>query len=103
MTEIGLEALAREVSQRDERLLMPTSVFEQVALDLGIPAAVAMIVAEASEDLSGGVPLLGRGDLVVDQDLVDDRLDRPQEWGEPIPGRRDGGRLGLFEDLADGV
>jgi hypothetical protein len=42
-------------------------------------------------------------ELVVDQDLIDDRRDRPQEWGEPIPGRRDGIRLGLLEDLADGV
>ena len=49
------------------------------------------------------MPLLGRGGLVVDQDLVDDRLDRTQEWSESIPGRRKGIRLGLLEDLADRV
>ena len=103
VSEIGLEALAGEVPQRDERFLVPTSVFEQVALHLGIPAAVAVFVAEASEDLGGGMPLLGRSVLVVDQDLVDDRLDRPQERSEPIPGRSDGVRLGMLEDIPDGV
>ena len=60
VSEIGFEALAREMSQRDERFLMPTSVLAQIALHLGIAAAVAVLVAEATEDLRGGVPLLGR-------------------------------------------
>ena len=82
---------------------MPTSVLTQIALHLSVAAAVAVFVAEASEDLSSGVPLFGRSILVVAEDLVDDRLDGSQERGEPIPGRRDRVRLGLVEDLADGV
>ena len=61
---------------------MATSMLEQVALYLGIAATVAMLIAEASEDLGGGVPLLGWGGLVVDEDLVDDRLDGPQQRRE---------------------
>ena len=104
VAEIGLEALAREMAQGDERLLMPPSVLADVALDLGIPAGVAVLVAEAPEDLGGGVPLLGRCGLVVDEDLVDDRLDRPQR-AEPnrslVDGRGIG--LGMLEDMPDGL
>ena len=85
VSEIGFETLAREMSQRDERFLMPASVLPQIALHLGVPAAVVVLVAESPEELGGGVPLLGRGGLVVDQDLVDDRLDRPQQRSESIP------------------
>ena len=80
VAEIGLEALAREMSQGDEGLLMPPPMLAHVALHLGIPAAVAVLVAKASEDLSGGVPLLGRCGLVVDEDLVDDRLEPARAW-----------------------
>ncbi len=44
---------------------MPASMFEQIALHLGISAAVSLFVAETSEDLGGGMALLGRGGLVV--------------------------------------
>ena len=93
VSEIGLEALAREVPQRDERFLMPTSVFEQVALDLGIPAVVAVFVAEASEDLSSGVPLLaeircrfvfsGKNDELPSREGAPGGLDRAS--GFPFP------------------
>ena len=46
------------------------------------------------------MPLLGRGGFVVDEDLVDDRLDRPQQRGEPIPGCGQRIGLGLLENLA---
>ena len=72
VAEVGLEAVAREMAQGDEGLPMPSAVLANIALDLGIAAAVAVLVAEAAEDLRGGVPLLGRGGLVVGQDLVDD-------------------------------
>ena len=55
---------------------MPASMFEQIALHLGISAAVSLFVAETSEDLGGGMALLGRGGLVVAEGLVDERLDR---------------------------
>ena len=103
VSEIGFEALAGEVSQRDERFLMPASMLTQIPLHLGITAAVVMFVAEAPEELCGGVPLLGRGGFVVDEDLVDDRLDRPQQRSESIPRRRARIGLGLFENLANGV
>jgi hypothetical protein len=86
VSEIGLEPPTRQVPKRDERLPMSTSVFEHVTSHLGIPAKIAVLVTEASEGLGGGVTLLERGGLVVDEDLVDDRLDRPQERSEPIPG-----------------
>ena len=90
VSEIGFEALAWEMSQWDERFLMPASMLTQITLHLGIPAAVVMLVAKAPEELCGGVPLLGRGGFVVDEDLVDDRLDRPQQRSESIPRRRAG-------------
>ena len=81
---------------------MPPPVLEDVALDLGIAAGVAVLVAEAAMDLGGGVPLLGRGVLVVGEDAVDDRLDRAEEGSLPVPGR--GGRgLGMVEDMPDGL
>ena len=86
VAEIGFEALAREMAQRDEGFLMRTSVLAQVALHLGVTAGVAVLVAEAPEELGGGVPLLGRCGLVVGQDLVDDRLERPQHRGESVAG-----------------
>src|SRR5512135_1503233 len=60
VAEIRLEALAREMAQGDERLLPPPPVLEHIALHLGVPAGVAVFVAEAAKDLGGGVPLLGR-------------------------------------------
>ena len=68
------------------------SVLEEVALHLGVTAGVAVLVAEAAEDLRGGVPLLGRGLLVVGQDLVDDRLERPQDGRGSVSGLRDRAR-----------
>ena len=100
--EIGFEALAREMGQRNERFLIRASMLAKVTLYLSVPAAVRVIVAESPEDLGGGVPLFGRCGFVVDQDLVDDRLDRPQERSEPVPGRRQGVRLGLLEYFPDG-
>ena len=62
-----------------------------------------VVVAETAEELGGSVPLLGRRGLIIDQDLVDDLLDRSQERSESVPGRRQGIRLGLLEDFPDGV
>ena len=100
VAEVGFEASAREMAQRDEGLLVPRPVLAHVALDLGIAAGVAVLVAEPPEDLGGGMPLLGRCGLVVDQDLIDDRLERPQERSGSVPGRRVGIRLGMRRGLA---
>src|SRR3954447_3565154 len=80
---------------------MSDSVPPQVALHLAVTTGIAMLVAEAAEHLHGGVPLLGRGVLVVGQDLVDDRMERPQDWCGPVVGPCVGMGLGLGEDLAD--
>ena len=103
VAEIRLEPLPRKMRQRNEGFLMSESVFEQVTLHLGIAAAVAMFVAKATTHLRGSMPLLGRGGLVVAEDLVDDRLKWSQDRCGPIPGR--GNELGLrmFENLANGV
>jgi hypothetical protein len=62
-----------------------------------------VFVAEASEHLSGGVPLLGRGGFVVDQDLIDDRLERPQHGGRAVSGQRLGMWLGMLERMPNGL
>jgi hypothetical protein len=76
--EIGFETLPRWMGQRDERFLMPTSVLPQIALDLRVPTTVGVFVAKPPEELGGRMPLLGWCRLVIDQDLIDDRLNRPQ-------------------------
>ena len=75
VTEIGFESLAGEMSQRHEGFLMPSPMSSDVASHLAITTVIAVLVAEATEHLHGRVPLLGRGLLVVGQDLVDDGLD----------------------------
>ena len=68
MTEIGFEPLAWKMPQRNEGLLFLPAMFEQVALHLGVAAVVTVLVAEATEHLSGGMPLFGRRGLVVPED-----------------------------------
>jgi hypothetical protein len=72
-------------------------------LHLSVPAAVAVFVAEPPEELGGGVPLLGRCGPIVKEDLVDDRLDRPEKRSESVSGRQQGIRFGLLEDSPDSV
>ena len=85
MAEIGFEALARKMSQRNEGLPFPAAVLEHIALHLGVAAAVAMLVAKATKHLHGGVPLLGRRGLVIGQNLVDDRLEGTEFRCAAIP------------------
>jgi hypothetical protein len=99
VAEVGLEALAWEVAQRDEGLLVAWSLLEHVALHLGVATGVAMLVAEAAKDLCSGVPLLGRGVLVVGEDLVDGRLEAAELGREAVAGC--GERLGMLEGFPD--
>jgi len=101
VTEVGFEASAGRMSQGDEGFATPSSVLEQVALDLGVTAAIALLVAEPPEHLHGSVALLGRGVLVSGEDLVDARLKRPEHRSGSLVGLGVGTRLGLFEDLAN--
>jgi hypothetical protein len=99
VAEIGLEALAWQMAQGDERFFPPPSVLEHVALHLGVLTRVAVLVAEAAKDLCGRVPLLGRGGFVVGEDLVDGRLEGTELGRGAVAGRRNG--LGMLEDLPD--
>ena len=80
---------------------MTAAVPAHVALHLSVPTAVAVLVAEAAKHLGGGVPLLGRGLLVVGQDLVDDGLKGAQDGCGAVPGLGERIGLGLGQDLAD--
>ena len=100
VTEVGLEVLAGEVAQRNECLLVAWPELEHVALHLGVAAGVAVLVAEAAKDLCGGVPLFGRGVLVVGEDLVDGRLEGTELGRGPVARSRDG--LGVLQGLANG-
>jgi hypothetical protein len=100
--EVGLEAPARPVPQRKERLLISTLFPEEMALDLGIAALVAAFVAEATIDLGGGVALLRRGSAVVDEDLVDEGLEGAELGSGPVPGQGLGMGVGMHEGMPDG-
>src|SRR5437879_594342 len=73
----------------------------EIALHLAVTAGVGVLVAEATEHLHGGVPLLGRGVLIVGQDLVDDRPEWSQDRGGSLVGPGVRNRLGLCEDLTN--
>jgi len=95
--------LAWQMSQRNKRLAMAASVLVHVALHLAIASVVAVFVAEATEHLHGGVALFGGRILVVDQDLVDERLEESQDWSGVIPCAGIGVGLGMLEDQTDRV
>ncbi len=66
------------VGQRDEGLAVVAPPGLHVAADLVVAALVAVLVAQAAEDLHGGVTLLGRGVLVGGEDGVDDGVEGPK-------------------------
>jgi hypothetical protein len=99
VAEVGLQALARIVVERDERLALSPALGEEVEPDALIAAGVAVLVAQAAEDLGGGVLLLARGLLVGPKDGVDDRLEGIDDRGHGAALVGSGFRLG--EDLAD--
>src|SRR5512144_639455 len=80
---------------------MPPTMFADVALNLGIAAEVTLLIAKAAVDLGGGVPLFGRGGFVIEEDLIDQRLERPQLGGESVSGRRFGMGVGMHEGMPD--
>ena len=73
-----------------------------VALSLGVATEVTLLIAKAAVDLGSGMPLLGRGGFVVEEDLIDQRLERPQLWGESVPGQRLGMGVRMHEGMPDG-
>jgi hypothetical protein len=59
VAKIGLEALAWQVPQRNERLAMATSVLVHIALHLAVTSVVPVYILQATKHLHGGVALLG--------------------------------------------
>ena len=102
VAEVGLEALTREMSQRDKGLLVPRPVLSHVALHLGISTRVAVLVAKTTEELRGRVPLLGRCVVIGAEDLVDEGLEGSQLGGGPVPGQGLGMGFGLHQGMPDG-
>jgi hypothetical protein len=99
VAEVRLQTLARIVIERDERLTLRPLLSQQVEPDALIAARVAVLVAQAAEQLGDRMPLLARRLFVRKQNGVDDRLER-------IDHRRHGLtfiglRFGLGKDLAD--
>ena len=84
MTEIGFEAFARKMAQGDEGFLLRVAVLEQITLYLGVTTAVVVLLAQATKNLSRGMPLLGRSEFVVPEDLVDGRVKLTQRDGRSL-------------------
>jgi hypothetical protein len=101
VTEIGFEPKPRWMGQGNKGFTVPLAMRAEVALDLAVASRVTVFTAKAAKHLLGGVPLLGRGVLVLGQDLVDDRLERPQNGCGAVPGLTSGYGLRLLQDLAD--
>jgi hypothetical protein len=62
-----------------------------------------MLIAEAIVDASGGVALLGRGGLVVAEDLLDDGQERSENGTRSLLWLPVGLRFGVMNDLVDGA
>ena len=62
-----------------------------------------MLVAQALEDPPGRVALLGRGLVVVGQDLVDHAQEGPEHGLPADLGHLIAGRLGVGQDLGQGL
>ena len=91
VAKVGLQPLAGIVGQGNEGFAAVAAMAADVAANLIVAAAVAVLVTQAAEDLHGGVTLLGRGILVGGENGVDDRVKGAQNRG----GRRFGARVGL--------
>jgi hypothetical protein len=55
------------------------------------------------DSLRGGEPLLGRGGLVIDENLVDDGLEWAELGSRPVPGQGLGMGVGMPEGMPDGL
>jgi hypothetical protein len=100
VAEVGFEALAGIVVQRDEGLGRARLLAADIEANPFGTAAIAVLVAEATEDLGSGVALFGRRVFIGMEDVVDEELERIDNRGQrllPCVGLG----LGLAEDLAD--
>ena len=100
VAEVGLQAVARVMGQGDEGLAVRAAgACGDVASDLVVAAGVAVLVAQAAEDLHGGVPLLGRGVLVGGQDWSMSGVERAEDGRAAASSAGVGIGLGCVEDL----
>ena len=97
--EIALGTLTRIMVERDKRLHPAPLLAANIETYPFLAAGVAVFVAQAAKDFSGGVPLLARSILVRLQDRIDRRLERIENRGRRLP--RISLRLRLPEDLTD--
>jgi len=97
--EVGLQALARIVVERDEGLALAALLVAEVQAHALIAAGVVVLGLQAAKDLGGGVSLLGRGIGVGLHQGVDHRLERVEHRGQIAALIRLG--FGLGKDRAN--
>jgi hypothetical protein len=91
------------MGQRDEDLGGAKPPGADGVLDRGQAALIAVLGPEPVEDPPGGMTLLLGGLLVVLEDLMDDRQEGLEDRGSPGLGAALAGRLGVIEDLPEGL
>jgi hypothetical protein len=103
VAEVGFGAATGRMVQGNEGLTLLAATGLQVAADLVITARVAILIAEAAEQLTGGVPLLARGVVIGGEQGVGDHVKGTKDRGGP--GLRQSVRLGLrvLQGFADGI
>ena len=101
VAEVGFQPSTRLMSQGDERGPLEPPLLGHITADLGVAAWVSLLVPKAAIDLSRRVPLLGRGVLIVRQDLTDDTVVAAQDRGLTGLRERIRGRLAVRQRLAD--
>jgi hypothetical protein len=95
--------LAGRMAQGDEDLgLRLLEGAHGLADDAGT-AAIVMLVAEAIEDASGGMALLGGRGLILVENLLNDGEERSENRAWPWLGLLVGLGFGLVNDLVDGA
>jgi hypothetical protein len=99
VAEVTLQALARIVVERDERRRLGPPLGKEILPDALVAAGIAVLVAQASEDLGARVPLLAWRRGVGLQDGVDDGFEGIDDGGQGATAVGLG--FGLGEDLAD--
>ncbi len=101
MAEVRLQAPARRMRQRNKRLALGPTELADVAPHLVVAARVAVLIPQASIELRRRVLLLAGGLLILNQDLLDQRLVRTQLGSRPILRQRVGTGLTLLQNLPD--
>ena len=99
MAEVRLQAPARWMRQRDERLTLGPTDLANIAPDLVVAARVAVLVPQAPIELRRRVLLFAGGLQILLQDLLDQCLVRTQPWGRSLLLERVRMGLALCQDL----